>query len=106
MENTNNVKLITIKRWVLVVSIIGVLITFGTMGGMLVNDRYVVINKSDLNTMNITELTTIVDKLVSKVELHVKSGGHDVMNIRMDVMEAGFDEMKADIKEILRRTPR
>jgi hypothetical protein len=59
-----------------------------------------------VNTENIADLTIVVDKLVSQVELHVKSGGHDVMKERMSTMEEGFLQMKDDIREILRRTPR
>ena len=102
----NGKKVIRIRQWVLVVSIVGVLMTIISMGGMLINDRYVVINKSDLNTENIADLTLVVDKLITKIEGHVKLGGHDLMNLRMDKMEEEFAEMKADIKEILRRTPR
>ena len=103
-ENGN--KLITIKRRTLVVYIIAVSITIISMVVMLINDRYVVVNKTDLNSRNIADLTLVVDKLLSKVEGHVKAGGHDVMITRMSTVEAGFKEMKADIKEILRRTPR
>ena len=102
----SDAKLISIKLWILVVSIIGILLTTGTMAGMLVNDRYVVINKTDLNTVNIAGLTLVVSKLVNEVELHTKSPGHSVMDTRMNAIEEGFREMKADIKEILRRTPR
>ena len=102
----SDAKLISIKLWILVVSIIGILLTTATMGGMLVNDRYVVINKADLNTVNIAGLTLVVSKLVNEVELHTKSLGHSVMDTRMNAIEEGFREMKADIKEILRRTPR
>lgn len=99
-----NGKLITVKRRTLVVSIIAVIITIVTMASMLANDRFVVINKSDTNTDNIATLTKVVDKLLSRVEAHVKTGGHDVMIERMRQVEADFIEMKADIKEILRRT--
>ena len=100
----SDAKLISIKLWILVVSIIGILLTTATMGGMLINDRYVVINKADMNTTNIADLTKVVEKLVDKVEIHTKSLGHSVMDTRMNAIEEGFREMKADIKEILRRT--
>jgi len=103
-ENGN--KLISIKRKTLTVYIIAVSITIISMVVMLVNDRYVVINKSDLNTKNIADLTMVVDKMLSKIETHVKAGGHDVMIERNSTVEADFKEIKADIKEILRRTPR
>ena len=99
-------KLIEIKQWVLVVTIVGTLLALGTMGGMLINDRYVVISKTDLNAENIADLTLVTDKLISKVETHVKLGGHDIMETRMKQLEDDFKEMKKDIKEILRRTPR
>ena len=99
-------KLIEIKQWVLVVTIVGTLLALGTMGGMLINDRYVVISKTDLNAENIADLTLVIDKLISKVETHVKLGGHDIMETRMKQLEDDFKEMKKDIKEILRRTPR
>ena len=99
----NGDKLITIKRRTLVVYIIAVSITIVSMIVMLINDRYVVINKGDLNTKNIASLTLVVDKLLTKVENHVKTSGHDIMLERMKSVEADFEEMKADIKEILRR---
>lgn len=99
-------KLIAIKQWVLIVAIVGVLLTTGTMTGMLINDRYVVINKTDVNSKNIADLTKVVEKVTSKIEAHFKIGGHDVMRQRMDTIEGDFVEIKADIKEILRRLPR
>ena len=97
-------KTITIKRWILVMAVFAVSLTIGSMGGMLINDRYVVLNKADMNASNITDLTSAMDKLLTKVEIHVTSGGHEVMGQRMKTMETEFKEMRSDIKEILRRT--
>ena len=109
MENgkvNNRNKLIVIKQWVLIVSIVGVILTTGAMGAMLVNDRYVVINRSDLNTANIADLTLVMEKLIDRVGIHItQSGGHEVMKERMNTMEEAFKEMKAEVKEIRRRTP-
>ena len=100
----SDAKLISIKLWILVVSVVGVLLTTGTMGAMLINDRYVVINKADMNTTNIADLTKVVEKLVDKVEIHLTLSGHKIMESRVNAMETSFQEMRADIKEILRRT--
>ena len=108
VEMTETVKKLNgtweIRKWVALTTLILSVSSIITLGYTVASDRFIVLRQIETNTRNIEEDRIFTKETRHLIDEHKENGGHPVTKTKVSALEKNIDEIKADIKELLKRT--